>query len=81
MNKALCMLSNLRTMLSGYVDSEIKRSEVIFLDEIKAELEEAMKPKSCDGCKFVDARRFQYVCDSCSRWHVIEDRYEPKESV
>ena len=51
MNKALCMLSNLRTMLSGYVDSEIKRSEVIFLDEIKAELEEAMKPKSCAKCK------------------------------
>ena len=51
MNKALCMLSNLRTMLSGYVDSEIKRSEVIFLDEIKAELEALQHPKSCAKCK------------------------------
>ena len=40
------------------------------------ELEEAMKPKTCDGCKYqkIDIDR----CDFCKRYY--SDQYEPKDN-
>lgn len=41
------------------------------------ELEEAMKPKTCDGCKYqkIDIDR----CDFCKRYY--SDQYEPKDNA
>ena len=43
-------------------------------DEHEAQLREAMKPKTCEGCKYqnIDIDR----CDFCKRYY--SDQYEPK---
>ena len=45
------------------------------LNEAIAELEEAMKQNTCEGCKYqnIDIDR----CDFCKRYY--SDQYEPKE--
>ena len=53
------------------------RDETLWLDsheEATKELEEAMKPKTCEGCKYqnIDIDR----CDFCKRYY--SDQYEPK---
>ena len=55
------------------VDAEIEKySEAI------AELEEAMKPKTCAGCKHKpnDGECYYEPCDACARF--FYDHYEPK---
>ena len=56
------------------------------LDEAISELEEAMKPKTCDGCRYgafgVNGLGFEVECRigyNCSRGR--EDRYEPKDNA
>ena len=46
-------------------------------NESIAELEEAMKPKTCDGCKLEN--RFGATCCECSRH--CKDYYEPKDNA
>lgn len=53
------------------------------IDEAIAELEEAMNPKTCEGCRYgafgVNGLGFEVECRigyNCSRGR--EDRYEPK---
>ena len=45
------------------------------IELLKHHVEEAMKPKTCDGCKYqkIDIDR----CDFCKRYY--SDQYSPKE--
>ena len=56
------------------------------IKEAIAELEELMKPKSCDGCKYgkfgADSRGIEVECTliwHCARGNGCPDRYEPME--
>lgn len=63
--------------------------EYCLLDDVKEainELEEYMKPKTCDGCKFRDIVKFVQVesealecCSVCVR--NCYDYYEPKDNA
>ena len=80
MNKVLEILKNCR-------EKGQKRAGGLDLDEAIAELEEAMKPKTCEGCKYgVFESKIKYVsvmdeqmecCLVCVR--NTEDYFEPKE--
>jgi len=85
MNKALEMLSKLRRI-------ELIYSSKIFLlrefDEAIAELEEAIKPKSCEGCLYDDEEVYKtlieaghdiHICSLCTRG--TNDYYKPKEQL
>lgn len=56
------------------------------LEYVQLELEEAMKPKSCEGCKYgkfgADSRGIEVECTliwHCARGNGFPDRYKPKE--
>ena len=68
MEKALEILKEILDMQDMSYKVENKVLEAI------AELEEAMKPKTCEGCKYqnIDIDR----CDFCKRYY--SDQYEPK---
>lgn len=68
--KALEILKNCR-------ERGQKRAGRLELDEAIAELKQAMKPKTCDGCKYqkIDIDR----CDFCKRYY--SDQYEPKDNA
>ncbi len=75
--KALEILKHMASKAKTKTQSDI-------LIEAIAELEEFMKPKSCDGCKYgrfgVDSLGIEVNCTIeyvCSRGQL--DRYEPKE--
>ena len=68
----------------GHYGSIIRLKE---LDEAIAELEELMKPKTCDGCKYyqeLKQGKAETICCTlyldCVRKHMPRDRYEQKES-
>ena len=80
MNKALETLKEVLELQDMGHTIEAKIKEAI------AELEEAMKPKSCDGCKYgkfgADSRGIEVECTliwHCARGNGFPDRYEPKE--
>ena len=81
MEKALGILKQVKE-LSGCIKygAELPLDED--LDEAIEELEEAMKPKSCDGCKHDEEMYcltdMNKECYMCSR--NMADRYVPKES-
>ena len=87
--KALNLLVELREV--DYREFGASKEDLKVYDEAIAELEEAMKPKSCDGCKFnydidnfdsIDGKRLDSVspneCYMCSR--NMQDRFEPKDT-
>ena len=51
------------------------------LDEAIAELEEAMKPKTCYGCKHKpnDGECYYEPCGTCARF--FYDHYQPKATT
>ena len=49
------------------------------LDEAIAELEEAMRPKTCEGCEHEMLDADCFPCSYCTRSY--QDRYEPKEKL
>ena len=61
-----------------YYVSQNEVNDIIKLifEDYKIELEEAMKPKSCDGCKYEGQGRYRAPCEYCSR--TLWDEYEPK---
>ena len=58
-------------------DKELVRPFVNRIYQDLAKLEEAMKPKTCEGCKYqkIDIDR----CDFCKRYY--SDQYEPKDNA
>lgn len=44
------------------------------IELLKHRIEEAMKPKTCDGCKYNDCVREQTI-------EMKQDRYEPKDNA
>ena len=50
-----------------------------YLHEAIAELEEMMKPKTCDGCKHKpnEGECYYEPCGTCARF--FYDHYEPKD--
>ena len=80
MEKALKFLKRIKQTDTPYNFRECE------LDEAIAELEEAMKPKTCEGCRYgafgVNGLGFEVECRigyNCSRGR--EDRYEPKDNA
>lgn len=78
MKKALKLLKILR---DDYIHGELDKD----INEAIADLEEGMKPKTCDGCRYrafgVNGLGFEVECRigyNCSRGR--EDRYEPKDN-
>ena len=74
------------TILKACRERGQKRAGGLDLDEAIAELEEAMKPKTCDGCRYgafgANGLGFEVECRigyNCSRGR--EDRYEPKDNA
>ena len=75
MEKALEILREYRSLQFGWNDTE-KREEI---SEAIAELEEAMKPKTCDGCIYENKDGVLNVeCAFCLR--NSNDNFEPKDN-
>lgn len=76
MKKALEILNRIKegTFINGHI------SELKSIDEAISELEEAMKPKTCDGCKHKpnEGECYYEPCGTCARF--FYDHYEPKET-
>ena len=72
MEKALKLLKILR---DDYIHGELDKD----INEAINELEEAMKPKTCEGCKYVSQGRYRVPCDTCAR--TLHDEYEPKDNA
>ena len=85
MEKALVFLKDL--LVKTRLDEEIVSEHIVFdINEAIEELEEAMKPNSCEGCKHgkygADSRGIEVECTliwHCARGNGFPDRYEPKE--
>lgn len=71
MTKALEILNRYH---HGIIQCEEKE-----LDEAISELEEAMQPKTCAGCKYASQGRYRVPCDRCAR--TLHDEYEPKDNA
>jgi len=68
--KALEMLKK----YSCYIKLSLAHNREYLVDEAISELEELMKPKSCEGC--IDNNKdTDFACEDCSRSY--NDRYEP----
>lgn len=82
MNKALQILKNCR-------DRGQKRAGGLNLREAIAELEEAMKPKMCEGCKWEQETKLITtkvgdkvdICKLCTRYENLQDHYEKKDNA
>ena len=72
MEEAIWILKYIRN--NNYIMDLLDKSDI---DEAIAELEEAMKPKTCEGCKHqkIDIDR----CDFCKRYY--SDQYDPKDNA
>ena len=87
MEKALEILNNI------YFDDRgimcIEKSTALDVFNAIAELEEAMKPKTCDGCKWEQETKIIKtnigdkidICKLCSRYENLQDYYEPKDNA
>jgi len=74
MNKALEILKKIEKMDGLAIIAKYESDEAI------AELKKAMKPKSCEGCKFDKGENeMSNECYMCSR--NVQDQYEPKEQL
>ena len=73
MEKALRFLKHMKQTDTPYNFRECE------LDEAIAELEEAMKPKTCEGCKHKpnEGECYYEPCGTCARF--FYDYYSPKE--
>ena len=60
-----------------------------FLNQIYDNFEEAMKHKTCDGCKWEQETKIIKtnigdkidICKLCSRYENLQDHYEPKDNA
>lgn len=59
------------------------------VNEVIEELEEAMKSKTCEGCKWEQETKLITtnvgykidICKLCTRYENFQDRYEPKDNT
>lgn len=90
MKKALEILKHYTSYLTNegaYVKTVGVRQN--YMDEAIAELEEAMKPKTCDGCKWEQETKLITtkvgdkvdICKLCTRYENLQDHYEPKANT
>ena len=86
MHKALEILKNPMAIISANENHVYSKKQI---DQVIAELEEAMKPKTCDGCVYFRDDRQCWIENinnylTCKR-HTFElpmvDRYEPKDNA
>ena len=77
MEKAL-LEEHVRYGEARFRDKELVRPFVNRIYKDLAELEEAMKPKTCEGCKHKpnDGECYYEPCGTCARF--FYDHYEPK---
>lgn len=73
MEKALMFLKHMKQTDTPYNFRECEINEAI------EELEEAMQPKTCVGCKYVSQGRYRVPCYTCAR--ILHDEYEPKDNA
>lgn len=59
------------------------------IDEAISELEEDMKPKTCDGCKWEQETKIIKtsigdridICKLCNRYEKLQDYFDPKDNA
>ena len=80
MEKAL-LEEHVRYGEARFRDKELVRPFVNRIYKDLAELEEAMKPKTCEGCKHKpnDGECYYEPCGTCARF--FYDHYEPKDNA
>ena len=80
MEKAL-LEEHVRYGEARFRDKELVRPFVNRIYQDLAELEEAMKPKTCEGCKHKpnDGECYYEPCGTCARF--FYDHYEPKATT
>lgn len=80
MNKASEILKELHSKdIHDLMELNIDHVKVY---EAIAELEEAMKPKTCDGCYWSeDDSCCDGICGKCLRNDELRDMYEPKDNA
>ena len=78
MEKAL-LEEHVRYGEARFRDKELVRPFVNRIYQDLAELEEAMQPKTCVGCKYVSQGRYRVPCYTCAR--ILHDEYEPKDNA
>ena len=67
-------------ILKTYINKNIGMCAVPqYVKDSITELEEAMKPKTCEGCKYEAQGRYRVPCDTCAR--TLHDEYKPKEQL
>ena len=76
MGKALDILKYIRN--NDYIMDFLDKA---YIKEAIKELEEAMKPKTCEGCKHKpnDGECYYEPCGTCARF--FYDHYEPKATT
>lgn len=80
--KALKLLKILR---DDYIHGELDKD----INEAINELEEFMKPKMCEGCKWEQETKLITtkvgdkvdICKQCTRYENLQDHYEPKATT
>lgn len=80
MNKALEILNCISSEDKNRFEDMDEEDVLTFVQEAISELEEAMKPKTCDGCKTLPfvltelAKKNGGKCGTCKRY--VKDNYE-----
>ena len=74
MEKALDILKYIRN--NDYIMDFLDKA---YIKEAIKELEEAMQPKTCAGCKYASQGRYRVPCNACAR--TLHDEYEPKDNA
>ena len=78
MHKALEILKNPMAIISANENHVYSKKQI---DEAIVELEEAMKPKTCDGCKFLNG----VICKHDRGLYCVrqfeEDYFQPKDNA
>ena len=80
--KALKLLKILR---DDYIHGELDKD----INEAIEELEKAMKPKTCDGCKWEQETKIIKtsigdridICKLCNRYEKLQDYFDPKNNA
>ena len=83
--KALEILKNPMAIISTNENHVYSKKQI---DQVIVELEEATKPKMCDGCKYEDGEIYKtliehgydiHICSLCSRG--TNDYFKPKDNA
>jgi|GEM_PF-3719067 len=81
MGKALKVFNWIEDCIKSYMQITLDDSDRQIIKEAKAELEEAMKPKTCEGCKYYSPYRQQECLHEKYCQREFTDYYEPKDNA